>query len=416
MKALIIMMLLALSFHSHAQLNQYLKEAADHNPMLQAQFHRYYADLQKVPQVGALPDPKASLSYAILPTETRVGERVLGLELSQSFPWFGTLAAKRDAASQQAEVSYQEFLKTKNELFYQVKSAYYQIYITQKSIATTEKYLEILDRDEQVSLGRIEGGEGSMVDVLQVQMENKERVAQLEALKDQLQTQTAQFNALLSRPIREEVHMQDSLQILSLPVDDQMMLDSVLLKNPELNALYQQNTALESQKNIAIKEGQPSFGVGVNYGLVTPRTDMDVPQNGQDILMPMATVSIPLYRKKYKAKISEVDYMQQSLQQQIEQKKNSLEAQLIQAINQYKDAERKRKLYDELLIQSRQASNIITQAYAGGDGSYEKVLDIEQQMLRYELASEQAKANVHIAIALLEKLWAKNIDIDHETK
>ncbi|MBL3656277.1 TolC family protein [Fulvivirga sediminis] len=401
---------------SFGQLNEYLQEAAEHNPGLQAQFNRYYADLQKVPQVGALPDPKASLSYAILPTETRVGERVMGIELSQSFPWFGTLAAKKDAASQQAEVSYQEFLKVKNELFYEVKSAYYQLYVTQKSINTTRRYLDILKRDEKVSLSRIEGGEGSMVDVLQVQMEAKERQAQLEMLLDIQQTQSARFNTLLNHSVNEKVEVQDSLVSAELVWDDQVLMDSILLKNPELNALYQRNTALNSQKVIAQKEGQPSFGVGVSYGLVTPRTDMDVPQNGQDILMPMATLSIPIYRKKYKAKISEVDYMQQSLQQEIEQKKNSLEAQLVQAINQYKDADRKRLLYAELLVQSRQASNIITQAYAGGEGSYEKVLDIEQQVLRYELALDKAGADLQIAIALLEKLWAKNIDTDHANK
>jgi len=45
----------------------------------------------------------------------------------------------------------------------------------------------------------------------------------------------------------------------------------------------------------------------------------------------------------------------------------------------------------------------------GGQEDYEEVLRIEQQLLRYQLGLEKARADVNIAVALIDKLLAKNL-------
>ena len=61
--------------YSNAQeiLDRYLVEAAENNPGLKAQFSEYMAALERVPQVGALPDPTIAFGYFIQPIETRLG-------------------------------------------------------------------------------------------------------------------------------------------------------------------------------------------------------------------------------------------------------------------------------------------------------------------------------------------------------
>ena len=130
-------------------LNQYLQMAAESNPGLQASFQRYYAALERIPQVGALPDPKVMIGYSVLPIETRVGPKRFDMQMSQSFPWFGTLKAKKDQASKEAEAQYEVFLQMEKELLYQVKVAYYALYVNQKSVSITEDYLDILNRNER---------------------------------------------------------------------------------------------------------------------------------------------------------------------------------------------------------------------------------------------------------------------------
>lgn len=406
---------LMVSPYLHAQdndlLDSYLEVAAKNNPDLEAAFLRYYAALERVPQVGTLPDPMVMMGYYISPVETRVGPRRFDLQLSQAFPWFGTLNAKEDQASKEAEAQYQIFLKAKNDLFYKVKQAYYQLYVIDKSISITKGYLDILARDERVSLNRVEAGRTTTADVLRIQMEVRERTAQLESFQDKRQSVVASFNAMLNREVDDELSVSHTITADSIQSQYSALIDSVLAHNPEINRFRKQQEALDSKIKVAEKLGMPSFSLGISYANVTPRTDteMNIPGDGQDMLMPMATISIPLYRKKYRAMVNEATFQRNSLGQDIINVQNKLQSDLVVAINQYRDAIRNLNLYQELTQQANQTLNILTEAYVGGQEDYEEVLRVEQQLLRYQLGLEEAKANVNVAIALIDKLMAKNL-------
>jgi len=398
------------SLSAQTALDGYLQKAAENNPGVQAKFSEYYAALEKVPQAGALPDPKVMLGYYILPVETRVGSRLFDVELTQSFPWFGTLAARKDEAAQWATARFQDFMVEKNELFYKIKSTYYQLWFTDRSIATYQEYLDILSLQEQTTLTQVEAAKSSLADVLRIQMEHKEITAQLEWLQDSRKTLEAEMNDLLNQPFGTPLAVDSSLALLSLDTNEAGLLDSIMVNNPSIKSLQEQQLAFEKQKEVARKNGMPSFGLGVSYATVSQRTDMDVPQNGQDMLMPMATISIPLYRKKYKAMVKEADYRMQGVEQELTDTKNTLAADFIKAVNQYRDAERKTKLYTELLKQAQETLEILTTAYMAAKEDYEEVLRMQQQLLTYQLNLEQAKVNQNTAVALLEKLMAKGIE------
>ncbi|MDD3605166.1 MAG: hypothetical protein PHD86_08265, partial [Kiritimatiellae bacterium] len=72
-------------------LRDYLAAAARNNPELEAAFNRWKAELERIPQVRALPDPRFNYAYFVEEVETRVGPQKQRLGLSQVFPWFGTL-------------------------------------------------------------------------------------------------------------------------------------------------------------------------------------------------------------------------------------------------------------------------------------------------------------------------------------
>ena len=108
--------------------------AAENNPGLKAKFNDYMAAMEKVPQVGTLPDPQFAFGYFIVPIETRTGPQRATFGLKQAFPWFGSLEAKRDAASNMASSMYEVFENSKSNLFFEVKTSYYNYYFTEKAI------------------------------------------------------------------------------------------------------------------------------------------------------------------------------------------------------------------------------------------------------------------------------------------
>ena len=93
----IVLMTLSGTISAQEVLNQYLQTAAENNPGLKAQFSEYMAALERVPQVGALPDPTVAFGYFIQPIETRLGPQQAKISASQMFPWFGTLSARENS-------------------------------------------------------------------------------------------------------------------------------------------------------------------------------------------------------------------------------------------------------------------------------------------------------------------------------
>ena len=77
--------------------------------------------------------------------------------------------------------------------------------------------------------------------------------------------------------------------------------DSVFNNSPKLVQLDRQKEAFEAQKMVAIKEGYPKIGLGLDYSIIAKRDVPDLAMNGQDAIMPMVTISLPIFRKKYKA-------------------------------------------------------------------------------------------------------------------
>jgi outer membrane protein TolC len=390
-------------------LSDYLQQAGENNPKLQSKMSEYAAALEKIPQAGTLPNPRAAFGYYIFPVETRVGSRIFDFSLSQSFPWFGTLAASKDEHATWALVSFQDIMIEKNNLFYRVKETYYKLWYTDKSIKTYQEYMELLGLQEQLIINQVEAAKSSLVDVLRIQMEQKEITAQREWLIDSRATNEADMNSLLNQSSHAKIIIDDSLKLLVLSTNEMNLMDSMMANNPEIRGLNEQNNAWEKQKLVAKKDGMPSFGIGVNYATISKRNDIDVPRNGQDMLMPMATISIPIYRKKYKALSRELNYRSMSVKQEISNRKKLLAAEFVMAQNQYRDARRKNTLYMELIEQAQETLEILNTAYTVGREDYEEVLRMQQQILKYQLELDLARTNQNISVALLEKLNATGL-------
>ena len=101
--------------------------------------------------------------------------------------------------------------------------------------------------------------------------------------------------------------------------------------------------SLEYLKTSAQKDGMPKFSVGVDYTFIGPGENNLA---GTDaFLAPKVGILIPLNRKKYKAKVSEVQYKQDAVKMQKENTENLLETASENVYKDFKDAERRTKLY-----------------------------------------------------------------------
>jgi hypothetical protein len=146
-------------------------------------------------------------------------------------------------------------------------------------------------------------------------------------------------------------------------------------------------------------------GLGLNYSLIQKDVNaMSPDMNGVDMIMPMVTVTLPIYRKKYKAMREEVDLMKTANQQGWQATSNSLQTEYYEAIQLYQDAGRRMKLYENQHGLADKTLNILQKSFSVSGTGLSELLRIQQQMLDYELKEIEATSDNNISIAWLKRL------------
>jgi len=418
--------------HGQESLTDYLKMAAQNNPEVKAAYHRYQAALEKVPQAGSLPDPEASFGFYPEPMELMGGDQLGNVQLMQMFPWFGTLKAAKDEASKMALAQYEAYHAAKAGLSYQVRQSWYQLMKYDREIDLVRENLDLLGSLEKLVLVKLQspatgasgqtmqrpasetssGGMPSTMrsqqtglqDVLQVKMDILDQKNRQDLLNDQRQTEQARFNALMNRDTNIQVSISDSLIKETLPAGKLALADSILANNPMLSMLEKEADSYVSMEKKAKKMGMPMLGLGLSYMLIQKRAGNNSMMNGNDMFMPMASVSIPVFRKKYRAMQNEARLMQEATRQQMTSTKNDLLVQYRRLIQELDDADRRISLYEEQEELARKAKELLLSGFTTTGTDYEEVLRMQMKVLDYGFKHIEAIVSYNTSAAMAEKL------------
>lgn len=446
-------------------LMNYMEIAAKNNPTVQQKFTQYKAALQKVPQAGSLSDPQLDLGVFLTPMELMGGNQVAEIQLMQMFPWFGTLKNARDEMSLMAQADYESFRDAKLQVFYDLQQTWYELYKVRQSIRSSEKNLSILQTLERLSFVRFKAasspsgnilssgsampsgvsqgaptgggmqgmggssgssapkapavpsssmagsamptsGSSGLADVYRIQMEIAELENNISLLNSQQNTITARFNSYLNRPVQLPVALPDTLLPDSLNIPLEAVSDSMLSNNPMLTMLNLEKQSLEARKEMVKRMGYPMVGLGINYSLINKAPMSTSEMNGNDMVMPMVTVTLPIYRKKYKAMQEEAELMKTATSQGIEAAANALETEYYEALQNYQDARRRMTLYTHQNQLANQSLNIMMKSFSSSGAGLTDLLGIRRQTLDYELRKVEAVADFNTAVAKLNRLMA----------
>jgi outer membrane protein TolC len=406
----IIILLLFVLFASmvsaqQEDLDNYLRIASENNPELKAKFNDYMAALEVAPQVKTLPDPQVAFAYFISPVETRVGPQQFKISASQLLPWFGTLAAKENAAIQAAKAKYELFEETKSKLYNEIKGVYFNLYFNQKAIAITFENIEILQTFQKLATIKVEAGKVSIVDEYRIEMEINELENQLALLKDKEYVLKVMFKNLLNTNDKENIFVPVDLWRDDFPFSKEAALDSVSTYNHQLLSINFQQAALEYKREVANRSGNPNFKIGFDYTFVGKGENNLA---GKDaFIFPSVGLTIPLYRNKYKAKVQEVVYLEAAKSFERENKNNLLETLFENGWKDYADANRRIQLFETQLDLALKSIKILETEYATGNKDFEEILRMERKVLKYNLEKEKAIADKQAAISFLNYLMGK---------
>lgn len=454
------------SFSQSDSLMHYLEIAAKNNPGVMQKITEYEAALQKIPQVGSLPDPEFTAGVFLQPMELMEGYQVADLRLMQMFPWFGVLKNAKDEMSLMAKAKYESFRDAKLNLFYDMQRTWYELSKTQQEIIISESNVEIMKTIERLALVRFKspvstspgsssgginpaaassaasggssgmqtmgtssgnyagsasnqgsssmgenpmgaqtGGSG-LADLYRIQIEIGDLENNIASLKNLMVTIASRFNTYLNRPVKSAVTLADTLRPEIFDLSLSAISDSILSNNPMLGMLKYEQQSLDARYKMVTAMGYPMMGVGVDYSIIKKFPYATTSMNGKDMIMPMLTVTLPIYRKKYVAMKSEVGLQKTATSQGYEAASNSLQADFYQAVQFYQDAQRRQVLYASQYLLADKSLNIMLKSFSSSNSGLTDILRVRQQTLDYKFKHVEAVADYNTAVAWLKRLMA----------
>ena len=396
----ILIALLTIGIASGQTLESYLQEAEANNPEVQAFEIRYHISKEKVQQADVLPNTEVSAGLFVSEPETRTGAQKARFSIKQMLPWFGAITARENYATSLAEVDYLDITIAKRKLRLSVSQSFYNLYAIKEKQQVLEENIQLLNTYEKLALTSVETGTASAVDILRLQIRQNELQEQKEVLQQNFLADLSVFNNLLNREESHSVELIDRLLI----VDGMENIPVALELHPELEKYDRLYESVAQSELLNKKEANPNLGFGLDYIPVANRAGMDFSDNGKDILMPMVSLSVPLFNNKYKSRSVQNDLQQQEINAQKANRKNKLETILNSAIHQKKAARIRFDTQTKNLIQAKNAEEILIKNYETGTIDFNDVLDIQELQLKFQVKQIEAVKSYYTQLAVINYL------------
>jgi outer membrane protein TolC len=397
----ILVFLFVSAFAKAQQLQSYIQEAESNNPEIQAFELRYNIAEEKVNEANWLPNTEVSAGYFVSEPETRVGAQRARIGVKQMLPWFGTITARENYATAMADVEYVDITIAKRKLALSVTQSYYSLYSIHAKQAVLDENIQLLQTYERLALTSVEVGKASAVDVLRLQIRQNELQQQKEVLEEEFKAEQTAFNNLLNRDSLVPV---DIVPEMVIPQEDPFYNNEALSLNPELLKYDKLYESVAQSELLNQRESLPMIGFGVDYLPVTERSDVNFSDNGKDILMPMVSVSIPIFNNRYKSISKQNELRQQEIETQREQRLNVLESAFAKAQSQRNQARIAYNIQDRNLKQAQDAEEILVKNYETGTIDFNDVLDIQELQLKFQMNQIESVKGYYVQQSIINYL------------
>jgi outer membrane protein, heavy metal efflux system len=407
--SLFFLAILAACSLSAQTLEDYLQMAVENNPGIRAKQTEVQVALQKLPQAKALPDPTVNASFFISPMMLPMGNQLGSISAMQMFPWPGTLSAMENEAARMADVKAQAVQVAENELFFKIKNAWYPLFELEEQIRIQKDLLRVLETDKELATFKFGQGQAPMVDAIRADImmdEVKTEIALLELKRKPLELA---FNRLLNRDDNAPVSIAGTLPE---PVrTDVGQHDNPIAGNPTLIVFDKQIQSAAAEQAAAATMRKPMIGAGLQYMPMVRRKggdELEIPPNtGRDMVMPMLTVTVPIWKKKYNAAVEERRLMQVMYADMKQDMENELTAMYAMTAYELESMARMIELLDLQMLKTQQALDLMLAAYRNAGQDFEEILRLQQQLFRYQMQKVSAQTGYQLAVANMDYLTGK---------
>ena len=389
----------------------YIAEAIRNNPALKSEYQAYQAQMANAQGAGVLSDPQLSVGLFPQAMHHVNGKQLATITIMQMFPWFGTLKAGREQMEYKAQEAYQKFREKSLSTAFKVEKQWYSILATQEKVKAVKQKRALLNDIKKVAIylykNYTAGRDTKMSDQLRLDAEEERLKEQTESLETQLTLQKQQFNITMHRQPNAALSLPDSIPLRRMPTFNWTEIER---NNPKLAQYSAIQKAFKSQEEQTRAKGMPMIGVGLQY-MLNGKVDMPMMpnMNGKDMVMPMVSVTIPIYRKKITSAIHSAQLMERSAAYNYQSQLDALQSTYLSIEQRADDIKRKLKLYESEVSLLNRTLELMQKEYATGATSLTDILQTTRESIDYDLLKAEANAQYNTITAEAIQLIARDM-------
>ncbi len=377
-------------------LDQAVQEALSHNPRLSALGHTRDAMRERPATAAGLPNPM--LTYRGMDTPDAGNFPATGekrIEIEQPLPGYGKRELREAVAVNEASGMAIEVEALAREVVLRVKETAFELQAAQKALLITGTERDLLVRMAAVAESRYANGEAAQADVVKAQTEItmlRQKEVDLEGHEKTLKAKLAMLLNRDAKGIPERIVAPIPEEALPDPAS---RVKEALENRAELKAANLKVERSELTQRLMARESQPDYKVGLEYRSI---------QSGDDMVMFMVGIDLPLWQSKNRAAKREAGLMVAASGAEREAMERQVELDVQSAFYKLETAVRTLALYRKELIPQAEIRIQSSEAgYKAGKVDFGDWLDSERFGLNARIMAAEAEGEVGSGWALLEQ-------------
>jgi outer membrane protein TolC len=203
-------------------------------------------------------------------------------------------------------------------------------------------------------------------------------------------------------------------------------MNLIAQQNPMLGMISEESRAYDAKAEMDRKMGYPMFGIGLQYMMIAKTSESAAggnaehgassgsgsmsSMNGRDMIMPMLSVGIPIFRGKYRAARRETQLLRQANEEKYVDALNMLRADLYRYKHQLDDADRKIALLNRQEDLARSTYNLVLREFISGKSGLGDIIRIQRQLLDYRLKTAEAVVEYNTKAVSIQKMISTTAD------
>ena len=331
---------------------------------------------------------------------------VNSIEVNQLLWAFGRVKSAVNAAREAVLVNFFNKEKTKQDVIFSAKQAYYLALLSEETLRITQASYENATMNKTILENRSSSGRVSKRDIIKMDADIAARLPQVTAARRQYVSSLNTLRIITGFSVNREFNLSERFAEKYAPVNFEELKERMFFSEPYIKAL---------EKQVLFKEELIRQQKAGHYPTV--KAFMDYAYNGSDDAGLLGSgntdsnasagvkVTVPIFTGwRTTAKIDQAVADRDNAKLTLQKEKEKFLLQLENTVSDYHEYIATYKANQQAVQLAEQAFELTQELFASGLSTLTDLNDAELQLTNQKLQLEQTLYNINISMALIEQL------------